>query len=241
MSLKRLKWKFSLKNECPEQLRILVAEDNPDNQILVGVLLKKINADYQMVANGHQAVQKLLLEDFDLVFMDMQMPEMGGEEATHLIRHAGVDVPIIALTANVMREDRERYLAAGCQDLLAKPIVQKEFFGMIRRYASEHYSQEDELARRLDLDPAILALKEDFTRRLPGLVDQLQQLQQQGDLPALQFEAHSLKGCAGSMGYPEITQLAAELELCAKSAESKACELIIDRMQRHLSAELPTT
>ncbi len=228
-------------NECPEQLRILVAEDNPDNQILVGVLLKKINADYQMVANGHQAVQKLLLEDFDLVFMDMQMPEMGGEEATHLIRHAGVDVPIIALTANVMREDRERYLAAGCQDLLAKPIVQKEFFGMIRRYASEHYSQEDELARRLDLDPAILALKEDFTRRLPGLVDQLQQLQQQGDLPALQFEAHSLKGCAGSMGYPEITQLAAELELCAKSAESKACELIIDRMQRHLSAELPPT
>lgn len=223
-------------NQCPEQLRILVAEDNPDNQLLVAVLLKKINANYTMVANGHQAVQKLLLEDFDLVFMDMQMPEMGGEEATQLIRHAGVDVPIIALTANVMREDRNRYLEAGCQDLLAKPIVQKEFFSMIRRYASEQYSQEDELARRLEQDPAILALKEDFTRRLPGLVTQLELLQQQGDLQKLQFEAHSLKGCAGSMGYPEITQLAAELELSAKSAEVKACELIIGRMQRHLAS-----
>lgn len=223
---------------CPARLKILVAEDNEDNQLLVAVLLRKIQADYVMVANGREAVEKLLIEDFDLVFMDMQMPEMGGEEATELVRHAGIDVPIIALTANVMLEDRARYIQAGCQDLLAKPIVQKEFFAMISRYARQHHTAAEDLALRLEQDPAILALKQDFTQRLPSLVQTLVDLEASHNLPQLQYEAHSLKGCAGSMGYPEITQLAAELELYAKSADQKACEGVIQRMQLHLTSVL---
>lgn len=220
-------------SDCQPQLRILVAEDNTDNQLLVAVLLRKINAEFTMVANGHQAVQKLLLEDFDLVFMDMQMPEMGGEEATRLIRHAGIDVPIIALTANVMREDHQRYLEAGCQALLGKPIVQHDFYAMIRQYTRKDRQLEDELALKLEQDPAIIALKQDFAQRLPAQLQQLVQLHQEQNLAALQYEAHSLKGCAGSMGFPEITQLAAELELSAKSKDAFACQLIIQRMQQH--------
>ncbi|HCU65001.1 MAG TPA: hybrid sensor histidine kinase/response regulator [Rheinheimera sp.] len=214
------------------KVKVLVAEDNTDNQLLVSVLLRKIAAEFTMVSNGHQAVEQLLRHEFDLVFMDMQMPEMGGEEATRLIRHAGIDVPIIALTANVMREDHQRYLQAGCQALLAKPIVQKDFYAMIKQYTHKERTLEEELALRLEQDPAIIALKRDFAERLPSQLAELQQLQQQGDLAKLQYEAHSLKGCAGSMGFPEITQLAAELELSAKTADTMACQLLISRMQQ---------
>ncbi len=221
------------------KLKILVAEDNTDNQLLVSVLLNKMNADYVMVANGHQAVEQLLNDEFDLVFMDMQMPEMGGEEATLLIRHAGIDVPIIALTANVMREDHRRYLLAGCQDLLAKPIVQKDFYAMIKQYTHQERTAEEELALRLEQDPAIIALKRDFAEKLPLLIAELQQYQRTADLAKLQYEAHSLKGCAGSMGFPEITQLAAELEMSARSADHLACQLILTRMRQHLDGRLP--
>ena len=222
------------------KLKILVAEDNSDNQLLVSVLLNKMNVDYVMVANGHQAVEQLLVNEFDLVFMDMQMPEMGGEEATFLIRHAGIDVPIIALTANVMREDHQRYLLAGCQDLLAKPIVQKDFYAMIKQYTQKERTAEEELALRLEQDPAIIALKRDFAEKLPALIGELRHHQQAVDFAKLQYEAHSLKGCAGSMGFPEITQLAAELEMSAKSADLMACQLILDRMQQHLQSRQST-
>ncbi len=222
-------------SDCLPQLKILVAEDNTDNQLLVAVLLRKINAEFTMVANGHQAVQKLLLDDYDLVFMDMQMPEMGGEEATRLIRHAGIDVPIIALTANVMREDHQRYLEAGCQALLGKPIVQHDFYAMIRSHTRKDRHLEQELAARLESDPAIIALKHDFAERLPAQLAQLALLRDDHKLAELQYEAHSLKGCAGSMGFPDITQLAAELELSAKSQDALACQLIIQRMQQRLA------
>jgi signal transduction histidine kinase/DNA-binding NarL/FixJ family response regulator len=225
----------------PQRLKILLAEDNVDNQLLVSVLLKKIKAEFVIVSNGREAVQQLLDEDFDLVFMDMQMPEMGGEEATRLLRHAGIDVPVIALTANVMREDKERYLQAGCQALLAKPIVQKEFYEMIQHYTQKERSLEAELALRLEQDPAILALKHDFALKLPDLLAQLQQFWQQQDLAKLQYEAHSLKGCAGSMGFPGITQLAAELEMAARGLDNKACELILQRMQQELNSQSATT
>jgi signal transduction histidine kinase/DNA-binding response OmpR family regulator len=221
-----------IQTDCRTNLKILVAEDNPDNQLLVSVLLKKIQADFVMVANGQQAVQQLLEHDFDLVFMDMQMPEMGGEEATRLVRHAGIEVPIIALTANVMREDHQRYLQAGCQTLLAKPIVQQDFYAMIRQYSRASLTLEQELAERLAQDPAIIALKQDFTRRLPELIKQLDVYQQSHQFSQLQYEAHSLKGCAGSMGYPDITQLAASLEIAAKALDAVKCGMIIAQMQQ---------
>jgi HPt (histidine-containing phosphotransfer) domain-containing protein len=103
---------------------------------------------------------------------------------------------------------------------------------MIRQYTRKDRQLEDELALKLEQDPAIIALKQDFAQRLPAQLQQLAQLQQDQNLAALQYEAHSLKGCAGSMGFPEITQLAAELELSAKSMDTLACQLIIQRMQQ---------
>jgi len=101
---------------------ILVAEDNPDNQVLIKLLLQTWGLEPDIANNGAEAVEMALVNDYQLIIMDMQMPVMGGLEATQMLRHAAYDGPIIALTANVMKHDVNTYLQAGCDEALAKPI-----------------------------------------------------------------------------------------------------------------------
>ncbi|MEE2023372.1 ATP-binding protein [Alkalimonas mucilaginosa] len=225
-------------DQCP--LHILVAEDNADNQLLLGLLLQQVQATYVMVENGYQAVEQVLSQDFDLIFMDMQMPEMGGEEATELIRHAGIQTPIIAVTANVMSEDIERYKRSGCQAVLSKPINQKQFLQLIQTYrcdtkASDSYQ---EFERRLAEDPAIQALQESFRSKLPELIAILETACLESDWTKLAFEAHSLKGSAGSMGFANLTELASELELMAQQQAAESCLRLVQQMQVILLEEL---
>ncbi|MGB0948344.1 MAG: ATP-binding protein, partial [Pseudoalteromonas marina] len=101
---------------------ILVAEDNPDNQLLIKLLLQTWGLEPDIANNGAQAVEMALVNDYQLIIMDMQMPVMGGLEATKMLRHAAYDGPIIALTANVMNHDIGTYIEAGCDKALGKPI-----------------------------------------------------------------------------------------------------------------------
>ena len=107
-------------------LSILVAEDNIVNQKVVGKLLERWGCRYQLVANGHEVITALHQVPCDLVLMDVQMPEMDGIEATRLLRQGeavgGGHQWIIALTANAMDGDRERFLSAGMDDYLSKPL-----------------------------------------------------------------------------------------------------------------------
>jgi signal transduction histidine kinase/CheY-like chemotaxis protein len=120
--------RFSLQQarEPAAFLRVLVAEDNPVNQRLAVRLLEKRGHRVQVAVNGREALQALDRDEFDLVLMDVQMPEMDGVEATAAIREkekgSGLHLPIIALTANAMKGDREKYLASGMDGYLAKPI-----------------------------------------------------------------------------------------------------------------------
>lgn len=225
-----------LNEQCP--LHILVAEDNPDNQLLLSILLQQVNASYLMVENGHQAVEQALKADFDLIFMDMQMPEMGGEEATELIRHAGIQTPIIAVTANVMSEDIERYKRSGCQSVLSKPIDQQQFLKLVQSYRSDsrsHHYQEFE--RKLAEDPAVLALRANFRNKLPELLGVLRHACMQQDWDKLAFEAHSLKGSAGSMGFANLTELADVLEQQAHQQALKACQQLLNQMEKIVNEE----
>ncbi|MEI7607660.1 MAG: PAS domain S-box protein [Rhodospirillaceae bacterium] len=109
----------------PQPLRLLLAEDNPINQRLVRSMLQKMGHTVEVAANGKEAVAAVESGNFEAVLMDMQMPEMDGDEATRIIRMMPPprgSVPIIALTADVMVEDRERYLKSGVNDLVPKPI-----------------------------------------------------------------------------------------------------------------------
>jgi PAS domain S-box-containing protein len=128
-------------------LRVLVAEDNPVNQRLVVRLLEKRGHSVQVAVNGREALQALDKERFDLVLMDVQMPEMDGVEATVAIRETekgtGLHTPIIALTANAIKGDREKYLASGMDGYLAKPIRSLELDQLL----------ESHMARRTELVP----------------------------------------------------------------------------------------
>jgi CheY-like chemotaxis protein len=121
-----------------DKLRLLVAEDNPVNQKLAIRMLEKLNMSVDVAATGREVLGMLERGVYDLVFMDCQMPEMDGYEATALIRRAEQDgckhLLIIAMTANAMQGDREKCLAAGMDDYIAKPIRKEAITEMLQKW-----------------------------------------------------------------------------------------------------------
>jgi CheY-like chemotaxis protein len=114
--------------------RILVAEDTKDNQILAEIIIRKMGLEVVIAENGKEAVEKIKSENFDAIIMDIQMPVMNGYEATRAIRKMGVQIPVIALTAHALKGDREKCLAAGCDEYLSKPIIPQRLIDIIQQY-----------------------------------------------------------------------------------------------------------
>ena len=127
--------------------RVLLAEDGPDNQRLIAFLLRKAGLEVDLAENGKIACDKALASraegrPYDLILMDIQMPQLNGYEATRYLRQHGWQSPIVALTAHAMTTDRQKCLEVGCDDYMAKPIDHKELISLVARHASRQEPSE---------------------------------------------------------------------------------------------------
>ncbi len=129
-------------------LRVLLAEDNVVNQKLATLMLQKLGHEVVVAADGRQACEHVARGDFDLVLMDMQMPELDGIEATRRIRAAGHRLPIVAMTANARDADRDVCIAAGMNGFLAKPVRAPELDEAIRSTGAIPNQRSDRIPAR---------------------------------------------------------------------------------------------
>lgn len=157
-SYKSSEMRFNGKSSYYTQCNILVAEDNKLNQILITTILEKWGAKVTIANNGKEALEATLLNKFDVLLMDIQMPLLGGIEATKAIRKTGNEMPIIALTANALKGDAEEYLKAGMNGYVSKPIkkllLAKEMQKFIDLKIEYHSSSINDLASADALETA---------------------------------------------------------------------------------------
>ncbi|WP_455200180.1 response regulator, partial [Kaarinaea lacus] len=200
--------------------KILLAEDTPDNQKLISMYIKRAGATPVVVENGKQALDMALSDEFDLILMDMQMPVMGGVDATAKLRASGYSRPIVALTANALKEDREQCQRAGVDDYLTKPVDLNRFNSVLKRYLkpkafpSPAHDSSKISPSTMDFseDPEFQALLQQFEDELPGKLVNIQTAADKMDWLELKNLVHKLKGLGASFGYPEVSDISAQIQ-----------------------------
>ncbi|WP_299073334.1 response regulator [uncultured Paraglaciecola sp.] len=190
--------------------RVLLADDHPNNRELISILLKRMNITVTEVENGKQALDTIFYQKFDLILLDIHMPQMDGTEAIKQIRAAGNFTPVIALTANNMKHEIEHYLRLGFSNHLAKPISRLHFIDKLSLYLNKQGEIDSPL-----LQGDMLSLIKDFQQSLDEQVTQLQQALENNDLTIISEISHKIRGSAGAFGFDIITQKYADIEHCA--------------------------
>jgi len=242
-----------------QQLRVLLAEDNVVNQKLAVRLLMKQGYTVVVVNNGKEALAALDQEPFDVVLMDVQMPEMSGFEATAVIRQCewetGTHVPIIAMTAHAMHGDRERCLDAGMDRYVSKPIRAQELFETIEQLLASApapapqahtpsqvrtvFDREAALGRvdgDVDLLREIVAL---FLADWPRALTALREALAADDATALTQTAHALKGAVGSLGALTASDAAQRLEELGQQSAFAQASMALAALEDEIARLLP--
>jgi len=214
------------------RLHVLLAEDNVVNQRLAMAVLRRRGHRVTLAQNGQDAVDAVARERFDVVLMDVQMPVMGGLEATERIREreraAGGHLPIIATTAHALKGDRERCLASGMDDYLTKPIDSRQLWNTVERIVEgsseaggvEADALDSDVIARLGGDTALLGEIADlFIQDAPRHLERIRRAIERRDHDALWRGAHALKGAAGNFGAAMLVDAARALEEAGKQAQ----------------------
>jgi CheY-like chemotaxis protein len=228
-------------------LRLLVAEDNAVNRQLALALLRRLGYDADVVENGREVLDALERERYDVVLMDVQMPELDGLDASRRICERwppGVRPRIIAMTANVRPEDREACFSAGMDDYLAKPIRPDELARALRhvrplRERAEASSDDAgvtlaaaalEKLRELGGDDFLGELIDTFLADAPSLLATLRRALEQDEADEARRAAHTLKSNGATFGAEDFSELCRELEARAKDGRLEGAEQLVDRI-----------
>jgi CheY-like chemotaxis protein/anti-sigma regulatory factor (Ser/Thr protein kinase) len=223
-------------------LRLLVAEDNAVNRQLALALLRRLGYDADVVENGREVLDALERERYDVVLMDVQMPELDGLEATRQIRErrGSSDAPrIIAMTANAMEGDRDECLAAGMDDYLSKPIRPEELSRALARCrpARAYDALDDAALGKLvsslgggdEGREAVRELVEMFLDDAAAQMATLHGAVERGDAEAAGRTAHTLKSSGATFGARPFAELCRELEALAREGRLDAAAALLDR------------
>jgi signal transduction histidine kinase/CheY-like chemotaxis protein/HPt (histidine-containing phosphotransfer) domain-containing protein len=231
---------------------VLLVEDNPINQELACGLLERARIRVTLAVNGREALELLQHERFDAVLMDCQMPVMDGYEATRALRQRPElqQLPVIAMTANAMAGDREKVLAAGMNDHIAKPFHVDDFFATLARWirspaATAAADVGPVLPPGMDWRVGLAAVNGDealywrllemFQQRESDFEPRFRAACAAGDAGAAVRCAHDLKSVAGTLGMSGLQRVAAALEaLCARGLDLAACEPLLADIARQL-------
>ncbi len=231
-------------------LHVLLAEDHPVNQKVAARMLERLGHSVVVAADGLEALEALEAGDFDVVLMDLQMPRMDGFEAVRAIRkrdaERGSHTQVVALTAHAMQGDRERCLAAGFDNYLAKPVRQSDLQAALEAMDRVADVNADRVVEGLS---DVCGGDEEFARELatsflesaPRCLAAISEAQQSGDARLLAREAHGLKGISRTIGADDLAEASAALEEAARredlsvtANEFKRIEIVWVRLQTAL-------
>ncbi len=249
--------------------RILLVEDNETNQVLAREILEGYNYEVDIAEDGEEALDKIRTCQYSCVLMDIQLPELNGYKATHRIRNEmGLsDLPVIALTANVMEKHRKEAEEAGMNDLISKPIDIEEMLKTIKRVISSgefdsgaKFQSEDSKKDKsgefrdlsefstIDVDAGLNRLRgnarayckvlKKFALNQSELSEDLRNAREKEDYEALKDIAHKIKGAAGNIGAEKLQENAASL---GKSVDKGVKSDRIEELSKNLEQELIKT
>lgn len=214
---------------CLAGARLLIADDMPANLRLFEIVLREAGASVVTVNDGQQAVAAALRQPFELILLDGQMPVMDGLTAASIMRSRGIAVPILALTAHAMESEISKFIEAGCDAHLSKPISPIKLVRAVAEHLGREGTQsgpadEDDLAN----DPEVRAIIDEFVESVPMRLAQVLDALSEGDWESAARHAHALKGTAGTLGVHAVARAAAAIE---RAAEHGDVDAAVEAMQ----------
>ena len=241
--------------------KVLLAEDNPVNQMVAIEILTLAGMTVHTAVTGIEAIEKIRHEAFDIVLMDIQMPEMDGLEATSRIRNdlGNKDLPIIAMTAHAMRGDREKCIAAGMNDYISKPIDRLKLYKVLKKHIpgssfasntpKSHLPEDTGLNTikmpGMDVDEGMnrmgcsferyLTILSQFCQDLEPLPSQLKELIRQNDLTGAREKNHSLKGSAGNLAAKDLFSASQSFEKAIDAKDLDQIKFFLSQIEERFS------
>ena len=221
-------------------LRILLADDSEDNRFLIASYLKDSNCFLEMAQNGRIAVEKFQSGYYNLVLMDVEMPEMDGYTAIRIIQRSHQEqartTPILALTAHAFEEARSKSLEAGFTDHLTKPIRRVTLLDAIRKYATAPSGSIVTRPAQVLIDPLLEDLIPGFLEKRRQDVPKLAEALAAADYETARKVGHNLKGTGAGYGFIPISEIGAKIEEAAKRQEHATIHEGLEELTRYLNS-----